>query len=208
MSDIDHDWLNIDSPPVKIDRAVVEASPQYQALVKAFAPLSPSQRDYVRSLPEAHYVPARVLKNLQARGMKISPRTVYRWQTDPAVKYAVACYRELASEFAGIDALSVMLRVSAWAEYCEELVPMTDNNGHPVLDADGKPTLKKRDVANGLKALELLGRHTKAIGPESAGNTSNQRQLPAFVIGVNIQTAPTKPEAIDVQITEVPSEKN
>jgi hypothetical protein len=204
---VSDDWLNTDSPVVKLDRAIVESNPRYLALVRAFEPLSPNQKSYVRALPAAHYVPAQALKALQAAGMKISERTVYRWQTDPAVKQAVALYRELASDFAGIDALSVMLRVSAWAAYCEELVPATDNNGNP-LTVDGKPVLKKRDVANGLKALELLGKHTHALGKES--ETTTARQLPAFVVGINVQTPPGQAVTVDTKVIdatfkEVPS---
>jgi len=162
------DWLDTcDYPVAKLPREVVESNPKYRALVQALAPLSPNQKSYVRALPAAHYIPAHALMNLQAAGMKISERTVYRWQSDPTVQQAVALYREVASNFAGIDALSVMLRVSAWADYCEELIPATDNNGNPVL-MEGKPVLKKRDVVNGLKALELLGKHTNALGKDSA----------------------------------------
>jgi hypothetical protein len=197
------DWLNIDSPVVKLDRAVVESNPKYQALVKAFEPLSPSQKDYVRALPAAHYVPAHALKALQAAGMKISERTVYRWQTDPAVKQAVACYRELASDFAGIDALSVMLRVSAWADYCFEEVELFSRDGKPL----GRG---KRDAVNGLKALELLGKHTKAIGPDASGagvtiNAHGPAQFVYQIISSKEGAAPKQIEGnvVDAEVTEV-----
>lgn len=201
------DWLNIDHPVVALDRDVVESNPKYAALVKALTPLSPNQKSYVRALPAAHYVPAQALKNLQAAGMKISERSVYRWQSDPAVRQAVALYRELASDFAGIDALSVMLRVSAWAAYCEELIPATDNNGNPLL-VDGKPVLKKRDVANGLKALELLGKHTHALGKDSEAPNAPPPTGPGLNITFIHNAAPQPVrigEVVDAEVIEVPT---
>lgn len=199
------DWLSIDQPPVKLDRKSVESNPKYHALVQALAPLNPNQKDYVRALPAAHYVPAQALRNLQAAGMKISERSVYRWQTDPAVQQAVAKYRELASDFAGIDALSVMLRVSAWADYCFEEVELFSRDGKPL----GRG---KRDASNGLKALELLGKHTRAIGPESANTTINNHAPAQFVYQIisSKEGAETKriegsASVIDANVTEVTS---
>lgn len=202
------DWLNIDQlpvPAVGIPQDVIEANPAYQKLVKAYDALEPEQQEFVRALPAANHVARTALRNMQARGVQLSERTIYRWMTDPKVKFAIDLQRELASNFAGIDPLSTMLRVVAWADYCEELVPSTDNNGNPLL-VDGKPVLKKRDVANGLKALELLGRHTKALGSDEAPRT----QAPAggglhitFVHNAAPQGARVG-EVIDAQIIETP----
>jgi hypothetical protein len=188
MSNLD-DWMNIDQlPVVGIPRDVVEANPKYQALVAAFEDLTPKQQEFVRAMPAASYVAATCLKHLQARGSSVSERTVYRWLSDEKVKRAIDLHRELAANFAGIDALSVMLRVSEWCAYCEELIPTTDNNGNQIL-VDGKPVLRKRDVVNGLKALELLGKHTHALGNDR-DDAPIRRQLPAFIVGVQIQTPP------------------
>jgi hypothetical protein len=208
MSDDEADWLSIDVPSVKVPKAVVENSPKYQALVAALVPLSPKQKSYVRALAAAHYVPAQALKKLQAAGMEISERTIYRWQTDDKVKRAVALYREAASEFAGIDSLSVMLRVSAWADYCFEEVDLFSRDGKPL----GRG---KRDAVSGLKALELLGKHTGAIKPADNRSTTINNNAPAqfvYQIVSSKEGAPAEQIAgsgavIDVEVKEVPKDE-
>ena len=170
------DWLDTVPAHDGVPRKELVANPRYQELVQAFACLTPAQRTFVRALPAAHYVPLQAVKALKAAGMKISDRTAYRWMSDSHVKRAIDVYRALAGEFAGVDALSVMLRVSDWARYCAEEVPELDSEGNQT----GRT--RRRDAANGLKALELLGKHTKALGADSGPVA---RQLPAFAVIVN-----------------------
>jgi hypothetical protein len=197
MSKKDDDaWRTLDAPQTNLPRQAAEAHPKFRTFVDALADLSPNQRRFVRKLPECHYVPAEAARQLQAAGMRgISSDTARRWMGLPEVKRAVEVYKELAGEFAGVDALSVMLRVSAWADYCAEIVPIFGKKGEMVGE-------RRRDPANGLRALELLGRHTGALGKEDAQQTA--RLLPAFIVGINI-AAPERP-AIDVQVTEVRSD--
>lgn len=167
------DFLNIDLPvPFEgIPQDVIEANPMYQKLVAAYDALEPEQQEYVRALPAADYVARTALRHLQERGVKLSERTVYRWMTDEKVKLAVGLQRELASNFAGVDPVAVMLRVVRWLDYSEELVAVTDNNGAVIFDKDGQQRMRKRDPATAIKCLEMLGRHTKAIGGDEAPRT-------------------------------------
>jgi hypothetical protein len=194
------DWLDITGIP----RNVVEANPKFQALVEAFEKLEPEQQAFVQALPAAHYVAAQAMRDLQARGVQLSERTVYRYMSSPAVKRAVDAHRDLAGDFAGIDALSVMLRVSAWADYCFEEVDLFSRDGKPL----GRG---KRDAVNGLKALELLGKHTRALGPES--NTTNiTNNAPAQFVYKIITCEGTEKQlaaagtVIDVEAKEVKSD--
>jgi hypothetical protein len=197
------DWMSIDQlpmPAVGIPQDVIEETPEYRRAVKAFSALPKNQQEFVRAMPAAHYVAAKALANLKARGSTLSERTVYRWLADPKVKAAIDLQREVVGAFAGIDPLSVMLRVARWADYCEELVPAVDNNGGQIL-INGEPVLKKRDVVNGLKALELLGKHTHALGP-TADDAPTRRQLPAFIVGVQIQNNPNADTTVKVVTNE------
>jgi len=196
------DWLDISGVP----RGIVEANPKFHALVAAFEKLDPDQQTFVQALPAAHYVAAQALRNLQAKGMQISERTVYRWMSAPEVKRAIDAHRDLAGEFAGIDALSVMLRVSAWADYCFEEVDLFSRDGKPL----GRG---KRDAVNGLKALELLGKHTRAIGPESSNTTINNHAPAQFVYqiisskeGISPKQIAGSGAVIDAEVTEVSKE--
>jgi hypothetical protein len=167
------DWMNLDQlPTVGIPQDVVEANPKYQALVASFRALDKKQQEFVRAMPAAQYVAAKALVMLKARGSTISERTIYRWLSDPKVKLAIDLHRELAGNFAGIDALSVMLRVVAWCDYCEEVVPVFK---------DGVEIgTQKRDPSNGLKALELLGKHTHALG--KVEESTQRREGPGLVV--------------------------
>lgn len=191
------DWKTMPVPESALPRQTVEAHPKFRAFVDALAQLKPKQRAFVRALPAAHYVPAAAARDLKARGMRgVSADSAARWMSQPEVKRAVDIYRELAGEFAGIDALSVMLRVSAWADYCMELVPAYNRKGEVIGE-------RRRDPANGLRALELLGKHTGALGRDDSAPAP--RQLPAFIVGINIATPEPRP-AIDVHVTEVRSD--
>jgi hypothetical protein len=193
------DWLDISGIP----RNVVEANPKFQALVEAFEKLEPEQQAFVQALPAAHYVAAQAMRNLQAKGVQISERTVYRYMSSPAVKRAIDAHRDLAGDFAGIDALSVMLRVSAWADYCFEEVDLFSRDGKPL----GRG---KRDAVNGLKALELLGKHTKAIGPDSSTTNITNNAPAQFVYqiisskeGISPKQIAGSGAVIDAEVTEV-----
>lgn len=212
MSTPEPDWMNLDQlPAVGIPQDAVEANPKYQALQAAIAELNPQQQEFVYAMPVAHFVAAKALRNMKAAGSDIGERTMERYATDPAVKRVIDMYREFAGSVAGIDALSVMLRVEAWADYCEELVPTTDNNGAVLLDKDGSPRMRKRDIANGLKALELLGRHTKALGNDSETAATQARPGPGlsitFIHNVAAPQTVRVGEIIDAEIINVPTPK-
>jgi len=157
-------WLDISPdklPAVQIPGEELKRNPQFRELQIAMVGLTAKQKLYVRALPGCHYIPSQALKYLQAQGVKISERSVYRFHTDPAVKAAVACYRQLAGQYVGIDPLAIMLRIEAWASYCEEETMRYSRDGKELGTG-------RRDPVNGLKALELLGKHVGALAPDES----------------------------------------
>lgn len=182
------DWLAKMPAPSKtaIPREVLERNPRFNLLVEALADLTPKERKYVRLLPSANYIPKAVLRMMQAEGVKVSEPSIYRWASDPLVQRAVEIQRQLAGEFSGIDALSVILRINEWAAYCAETIDVLDANGNKIGE-------RRRDPANGLKALELLAKHTGALGKEEQAQV---REGPGLVIQIN--ATPQQKPAIDV----------
>ncbi|MGH9642360.1 MAG: hypothetical protein ACRD3Q_08025, partial [Terriglobales bacterium] len=106
-----------------------------------------------------------------------------KWlQDDPNFGKAIQMREELAARAAGISAANVL---------------------------DCLADIRRRNLGTddrtAMIALEMIGKHLKMFRTHDDAPGSN-RQLPAFVVGVQIQQTvqqPTDAKVIDVQVTEV-----
>jgi len=194
-------WDDIGEEPRKNLPARLEKSPKYPDLVRAMHALNWRQRKFVRLLPKANYVAAVALSMLP----EVSRASVYRWVNSDKVKAAIALQMEVAGEIAGIDATRVVLQIADWAQYCREEVQLYSRDGKPL-------GVGRRDAANGLRALEMLAKHTGVIKPADNRSTVINNNAPAQFVYKIITCEGTEKQlaaastVIDVEATEVKSD--
>jgi hypothetical protein len=181
MSDA-NDWLNVE--PETSARDLIKQDPAFSALVEHTKTLTAQQRNFLVCYSASHYDPVLACQRYaETFKRKLSPRKLASWlRDDPNFGKAIQMREEMAARAAGVSAANVL----------DCLADIRRRN------------LGKDDRA-AMQALEMIGKHLRMFKTEE--NTASQRQLPAFVVGINIQQSPAAPkDVIDVKVTEVPSE--
>jgi hypothetical protein len=160
------DWLDIGGPRKRLP-ARIEKSPKYPEFVRAMHALNWRQRKFVKLLPKANYVAAAALAMLPEASLP----SIYRWMHAPKVKAAIELQMEMAAEVAGVDPVRVVLQIADVARYCSEEVPLFSRDGKPL-------GVGRRDVANQLRALEMLAKHVGVIKPADNRSTTIHNNAP------------------------------
>lgn len=191
------DWLNIGEPMKRLP-ARIEKSPKYPDFVRAMHALNWRQRKFVKLLPKANYVAAAALAMLPEASLP----SIYRWLHAPKVKAAIELQMECAADIAGIDPARVVLQIADVARYCAEEVPLFSRDGKPL-------GVGRRDVANQLRALEMLAKHVGVIKPADNRSTTINNNAPTQFVYKIITCEGTEKQlaaastVIDAEVTEV-----
>lgn len=164
MSDLD--WLDIE--PDVTARDLVKQDPQFAALVEHTKTLTAQQRNFLVCYSASHYDPVLACKRyVDTFKRKLSTRKLAVWlRDDPNFGKAIQMREEIAAAAAGVSAANVL----------DCLADIRRRN------------LGKDDRA-AMQALEMIGKHLRMFRPADE-TASTQRQLPAFIVGVQIQTVP------------------
>jgi hypothetical protein len=176
------DWLDIE--PTVPARDLIKQDPAFHALTEHTKTLTAKQRNFLVCYSASHYNPVLACqKYLQTFKRKLSQRKLAAWlRDDPNFGKAIQMREEMAARAAGVSAANVL---------------------------DCLADIRRRNLGTddraAMQALEMIGKHLRMFKVEDAQST--QRQLPAFIVGVQIQQvqqhAPV--EAINVKFKEVPS---
>jgi hypothetical protein len=173
------DWLSIE--PATPARDLIKQDPQFQALTEHTKTLTAQQRNFLVCYSASHYDPVLACKRYEETfKRKLSQRKLAAWlRDDPNFGKAIQMREEMAARAAGVSAANVL----------DCLADIRRRN------------LGKDDRA-AMQALEMIGKHLRMFKTEDA--LPNQRQLPAFIVGVQIQQA-APVGAVNFNVTEVPS---
>ncbi len=176
------DWLNIEEPKTPA-RDLVKQDPAFMALVEHTKTLTAQQRNFLVCYSASHYDPVLACQRYaETFRRKLSPRKLASWlRDDPNFGKAIQMREELAARATGVSAANVLSCL-----------------------ADIRRRNLGKDDRAAMKALEMIGKHLRMFKVFDEAPTN--RQLPAFVVGVQIQqAAPALPaDAITVKVTEVP----
>lgn len=181
MTDLEStdDWLNVE--PETSARDLIKQDPQFSALVEHTKTLTAQQRNFLVCYSASHYDPVLACQRyLETFKRKLSAHKLAAWlRDDPNFGKAIQMREEMAARAAGVSAANVL----------DCLADIRRRN------------LGKDDRA-AMQALEMIGKHLRMF--RAADEAPSTRQLPAFVVGVQIQqTAPV--DTVNVKVIEVPS---
>jgi hypothetical protein len=174
----DGNWLEIDEPKTSA-RDLIKQDPQFSALVEHTKTLTAQQRNFLVCYSASHYDPVLACqKYAETFKRKLSQRKLAVWLCDdPNFGKAIQMREEMAARAAGVNAANVL----------DCLADIRRRN------------LGKDDRA-AMQALEMIGKHLRMFKTEDAPTTN--RQLPAFVVGIQIQQA-APVETISAKVIEV-----
>ncbi|HEY2858792.1 MAG TPA: hypothetical protein VGJ21_10280 [Terracidiphilus sp.] len=179
MSDVSNDdWLDIEPKPSARD--LIKQDPQFSELVEHTKTLTAQQRNFLVCYSASHYDPVLACKKyLEVFKRKLSQRQLAAWlRDDPNFGKAIQMREEMAAKAAGVSAANVL---------------------------DCLADIRRRNMGTddraAMQALEMIGKHLRMF--RAADEAPSARQLPAFIVGVQIQQA-APVGAVNVQVTEVP----
>lgn len=176
------DWLDI-GEHAPTARDLVKQDPQFAELVEHTKTLTAQQRNFLVCYSASHYDPELACKRYaEVFNRKLTQRKLASWlRDDPNFGKAISMREEIAARACGVSPANVLSCL-----------------------ADIRRRNLGKDDRAAMQALEMIGKHLRMfkVFDEAPAN----RQLPAFVVGVQIQqTAPAPPvDAITVKVTEVP----
>lgn len=174
----DEDWLDIEPRPTARD--LIKQDPQFSELVEHTKSLTAQQRNFLVCYSASHYDPVLACrKYAEVFKRQLSQRKLAAWlRDDPNFGKAIQMREEMAAKAAGVSAANVL---------------------------DCLADIRRRNLGTddraAMAALEMIGKHLRMFKTEDA--QTSQRQLPAFIVGVQIQQA-APVSAVNVQVTEVP----
>lgn len=191
----DEDWLDISPPKLP---AIVDDDDKYRSMVAALKGCSPKQRLYISALQEACFDEDVARKALADKGTRISRQITRKWEAEPSFRRALS------------DAVEYTLAANAVSQVgvVAQLQRAVRVNGRTIKckTEDGQEYERFVDASALNTALDRLAKRLGML--KSDENPSGLRNLPAFVVGVQIQqVAPAPKDAITVEVKEVkPSE--
>jgi hypothetical protein len=176
----DDSWL--DTEPAPPARDLITQDPQFQALTEHTKTLTAQQRNFLVCYGSSHYDPVLACERYERMFKRtLSQRKLVKWlRDDPNFGKAIQMREELAARAAGISAANVL---------------------------DCLADIRRRNLGTddraAMQALEMIGKHLRMfkVFDEAPG----QRNLPAFVVGIQIQQTPAPGQVIDAKVIEVPS---
>lgn len=175
----DDDWLNIGDEPRETAKELALRDPQFSELVEHTKTLTAQQRNFLVCFSASHYDPVLAIERYRETfKRKLTQRRLASWlHDDPNFAKAIQMREEIAARAAGVSAANVL---------------------------DCLADIRRRNLGKddrcAMQALEMIGKHLKMfkVADETPGG---QRNLPAFVVGVQIQTV--QQPAVDVKVVEV-----
>lgn len=188
----DEDWLEPSPPKLP---AIVNDEAKYRGMVEALTKCSPKQRLYLNALQEACFDEDAARKALADKGTRVSRYVIRKWEAEPFFTQALRDAVEYTLAANAVSQVGIVAQLQRAVRVNGALVKRKTEDGveyEAFVDAGALNT--------------ALDRLAKRLGMLKSDEAPASRQLPAFVVGVNIQTNPTAaPPAIDVKVTEVPS---
>jgi hypothetical protein len=185
----DDNWLDISPPKLP---AIVNDESKYQGMVAALKQCSPKQRLYLNALQEACFDEDVARKALAEKGTRVSRYAVRKWELEPcftqalrdAVEYTLAA--NAVSQVGVVAQLQRAVRVNGRTIKCKT--------------EDGQEYEKFVDAPALLTALDRLA---KRLGMLKSDEAPTSRQLPAFVVGIQIQQTAAPGQVVDAKVIEV-----
>lgn len=189
----DDNWLDISPPKLP---AIVNDESKYQGMVAALKRCSPKQRLYLNALQEACFDEDVARKALADKGTRVSRYVIRKWEIEPAFTQALRDAVEYSLAANAVSQVGVVAQLQRAVRVNGSLVKCKTEDG---------AEYEKFVDANALNTA--LDRLAKRLGMLKSDEVSTSRNLPAFVVGVQIQqTAPLPAvDAITVKVTEVTS---
>jgi hypothetical protein len=180
----DDDWLDISPPKLP---AIVNDESKYQGMVAALKMCSPKQRLYLNALQESCFDEDVARKALAEKGTRISRYVIRKWEMEPfftqalrdAVEYTLAA--NAVSQVGVVAQLQRAVRVNGQTIKCKT--------------EDGQVYERFVDASALNTALDRLA---KRLGMLKSDEAPASRQLPAFVVGVQVQTIPGQETTVKV----------
>jgi hypothetical protein len=179
MSD-DLDWLEISPPTLP---AIVNDEAKYQGMVAALQRCSPKQRLYLNELQTACFDEDAARKTLADKGVRISRHRIRSWENEPSFTQALRDSIEYSLAAAAVSQVGVVAQLQRAVRVNGALVKCQTEHGEPYE--------KFVDAAALNTALDRLA---KRLGMLKTDEAPAQRQLPAFVVGIQVQTNPGQSE--------------
>ena len=174
------DWLDQDVEPTVPARDLIKQDPAFQALTEHTKTLTAQQRNFLVCYSASHYDPVLACHRYhETFKRKLSQRKLASWlRDDPSFGKAIQMREELAARAAGVSAANVL---------------------------DCLADIRRRNLGTddraAMQALDMIGKHLRMFKTEETQST--QRQLPAFIVGIQIQQAPAPAQVIDATVIEV-----
>lgn len=172
------DWLNIDDAPRESARELALRDPQFAELIEHTKTLTAQQRNFLVCFSASHYDPVLACERYRETFKRqLTPRKLASWLRDDAnFAKAIEMREEIAARACGVSPANVLSCL-----------------------ADIRRRNLGKDDRVALQALEAIGKHLKMFRAvdETPGG---QRNLPAFVVGVQIQTAQPPVEVTVVEV--------
>jgi hypothetical protein len=175
----DAEWMRLEPDDRALVKRKLEEDPAFSEVIAALKGLPAPQRTFMACFSRAHFDPV-MARKLYKRltGRVLSGRKLAQWMEDPAFKGAVAKTEELAARAVGVSPANVLSSL-----------------------ADIRRRNLGKDDRTAMIALELIGKHLR-MWRSAEDQQAGGKQLPAFVVSVNIATPEPRP-AVDVAFHEV-----
>jgi hypothetical protein len=188
----DNSWLEISPPKLP---AIVNDESKYQGMVAALKQCSPKQRAYLNALQEACFDEDVARKALADKGTRVSRYTVRKWELEPSFTQALRDAVEYTLAANAVSQVGVVAQLQRAVRVNGALVKCKTEHG-----------VEYEKFVDAAALNTALDRLAKRLGMLKSDEAPASRQLPAFVVGINIQQSPAAPkDVIDVKVTEVPS---
>ncbi len=184
----DTDWLDISPPRLP---AIVNDESKYQGMVAALKLCSPKQRLYLNALQESCFDEDVARKTLADKGTRVSRYAIRKWELEPCFTQALRDAVEYSLAANAVSQVGVVAQLQRAVRVNGALVKCRTEHG-----AEYE---KFVDAAALNTALDRLA---KRLGMLKTDEAPANRQLPAFVVGINVQTPPGHPVMVDAKVID------
>ena len=173
------DWLAVSPRPPRLRPPAPPAKVKSVKKVELAAwrrQMSLDQRRYLDTLVACRFHAGNAEKLFKSwfidkHGKSVNRATLWRWrQSDKFVK-SLDILTENALLVDGPSVSKILLRVDELADYGAEDIEQYDRSGN-LVERDGKAVTAKRDPTLALKANELLGKHERIWGDDTAARVT------------------------------------
>jgi len=188
----DESWLDIGPPQLP---SIVKDDAKFAALTTALKKCSPKQRVFLLALQENCFDEKAAHKALADKGTRVSWHAVRKWRdSEPWFVEAQRHAIDYALAATGVSHVGVLA----------QLMRAVRVNGATVKRKTdtGEEYEQFVDATNLLHALDKLGKRVKMFATDD--DAPARRQLPAFIVGVQVQT---NPNATDTTVKVVANEQ-